>query len=707
MFDKFKAGFNNMLKPKAAPMTDSSRGLFSGLTEGTTPARRGTAELLRAYSESPLLRAVIFKIADAVASVEWEIFVSVNANGSPVRSKKLQRSKYDSRKKRMTVAKRADSLVEVDDHPILDLLDCGNTVMSGHNVKKLMQTYADLKESFTWIERNKAGMPVALWPMPPTWVCDVPSPGEEFYHFNIKGTVSAIPKDDVLWIKDANPADPYGRGVGAAETLADELDTDEYAARFIKAFFYNGGVPDAIIAFDDATEDDLMRVEAQWANKHRGYRKAHNVHFMSKQPDVNLLGHTFQDQQIVELRTFLRDMVNQAFGVPPEIMGIVENSNRATVEAASFIFARWVLVPRLEQMRIAFQQLANQFDERLIVDYVSPVPEDKEFILQAAMANSQTLTRAEWRNLQGQESHGEVDDVYLQPLTEVERPVSDEVGAAPTATELMDGEDPQVERAALVQKAPGLSDTDINTIVSAAETVALSDKVRPTWDKNLTGWVEDQKELLGVEPKFNITNPQAAEHLDTLSLQKMALVNQTTQDTLRRALKEGTVAGESIAQLAKRVDQVFAEADRRRSVLIARTEVLRSSNFGTFQAQVDSGVVTLRQWVATPDGRTRSSHADLDGQIKSISDPFDVGGATANHPGDFDSAGNDINCRCTTVAVTTERSFDKAERKQVWDVFARAVEPWERDATKALREGFAEQRKLVKNTLLALETTQS
>ena len=46
-------------------------------------------------------------------------------------------------------------------------------------------------------------------------------------------------------------------------------------------------------------------------------------------------------------RKDLRDGVNAHFGVPPEILGIVENSNRATATQAKIIYAENVLTPRL------------------------------------------------------------------------------------------------------------------------------------------------------------------------------------------------------------------------------------------------------------------------------------------------------------------------------------------------------------------------
>ena len=39
----------------------------------------------------------------------------------------------------------------------------------------------------------------------------------------------------------------------------------------------------------------------------------------------------------VESRKFLRDSANQHFHIPPEIMGILENSNRSTIDSAFYL----------------------------------------------------------------------------------------------------------------------------------------------------------------------------------------------------------------------------------------------------------------------------------------------------------------------------------------------------------------------------------
>ena len=140
--------------------------------------------------------------------------------------------------------------------------------------------------------------------------------------------------------------------------------------------------------------------------------------------------------------------------------------------------------------------------------------------------------------------------------------------------------------------------------------------------------------------------------------------------------------------------------------MIARTEVNGGANWATTEAYRQSGVVTRRAWIATRDERVRDSHADMDGVETDLSNPFvlisgDNRGETADQPGDFGIAEEDINCRCTTVAVIEEPPTE-AQRSVLWRRYDRELRPYERSLTRAARQGFAVQREAVLAALTAL-----
>lgn len=129
-------------------------------------------------------------------------------------------------------------------------------------------------------------------------------------------------------------------------------------------------------------------------------------------------------------------------------------------------------------------------------------------------------------------------------------------------------------------------------------------------------------------------------------------------------LAQGVGLGESIPQIAERVDGVFAMAERR-ATLIARTETNRAANAGlsTAAGEIHRELPLVKTWLATEDERTRDDHADTDGQTVPYDEAFDVGGEAAMFPCDPDlSAEQACNCRCTlTFEAAADVSDGEAE----------------------------------------------
>jgi hypothetical protein len=70
----------------------------------------------------------------------------------------------------------------------------------------------------------------------------------------------------------------------------------------------------------------------------------------------------------------------EAFGIGKTMLGITEAVNRATSEAAEVIFAKWLIVSRLDRIKGAlntnYLPLFGPLGEGVEFDYRSPVPED-------------------------------------------------------------------------------------------------------------------------------------------------------------------------------------------------------------------------------------------------------------------------------------------------------------------------------------------
>jgi len=150
---------------------------------------------------------------------------------------------------------------------------------------------------------------------------------------------------------------------------------------------------------------------------------------------------------------------------------------------------------------------------------------------------------------------------------------------------------------------------------------------------------------------------------------RITLVQETTKEMVRHvvtgpimeeALNEGWGIDKIVRALRPELQEKVVEyAKDWRVERIARTEIIGSSNFSTMQAAgqaaTDFDLELVKEWISTHDGRTRDSHASMDGTIEELDKPFIVNGSLLEYPGDYNGApGEVINCRCAVATVSRD-----------------------------------------------------
>lgn len=154
-------------------------------------------------------------------------------------------------------------------------------------------------------------------------------------------------------------------------------------------------------------------------------------------------------------------------------------------------------------------------------------------------------------------------------------------------------------------------------------------------------------------PDLNLYAPDVLVYLLSMAGEKVTQINSTTQAELQSALEQGVSAGESIAQLVKRIDELYLFRTPERIKKIAHTEVHQASEYGTYMgglAAQSAGLTLMSVWLSTNDNHTRPDHKDADGQKVPLGEPFTVGDYKLMYPGDssMGAPGSEtIYCRCT------------------------------------------------------------
>lgn len=712
---------------------------------GSSPLR-GTAELLDAYSRMPWLRAVVHKVSHSVAMVPWRVFVARNTDGKFLRVSKLQRGDFATRRRIMHSMRKEVEFIELEDHPILDLLNSGSKWFPGVTSSQLTQAYLDLvgeavqlKERSTRISSpgTRRGVVKDLWPIPPNWVRSLPTLDNPFFEiqFGRSGQSELVPMDDVVYFRDPNPRDPFGRGSGTAAALGDELQANEAASVTIRSRLENNSIPPFLAMPDGESTSapdpkQLERIREDWQKRLRGPTKSGFVHFLRMKFKIEKLGNTFEELSLIPLLHNQRDTIIQVYGVPPEILGVLANSNRATIESAELLMAKHVMVPRVELRRAVYQEtIVPEFDERLILDYESPVPEDKQYELEVLKSQPWAFTADEIREKGGREAlpdgqgqvyavpmnvfltstltghdhdHGDEDEPEEpeEPEDEPEEPQEPEDDPEP---------DPTQGRRSITKQ----EDRRARRISNAANPDQLNDATNGPMLDGIGSAGQARLDEIGIGISFDIQDPKVIEFMASQGANQVVGINRTTRRILRKTLTEGLEEGESIGQLTRRVKDTFAQASGRRALVIARTESVRALNVGQVAATKQAGFEG-KQWLSTRDPKVRETHAvgtGMDGQIVPVDGMFvSPSGAAGPHPGAMSTAAESVNCRCTILSVAKvpgvadeEESLlvwpdnldSEEKRVQYWKAAERIRLPIERSLREAFRRGFSVQQRAV------------
>lgn len=125
----------------------------------------------------------------------------------------------------------------------------------------------------------------------------------------------------------------------------------------------------------------------------------------------------------------------------------------------------------------------------------------------------------------------------------------------------------------------------------------------------------------------------------------VAMLKKRITAEVSRGISSGMNYKQVAQQLASKTTIGYTNAVR-----IARTEGHRvqcQAGMDACYKAKDIGADVVKQWDATLDGRTRDSHAKLDGEIREIDDPFSNG---LMYPGDpHGAAAEVIHCRCALL----------------------------------------------------------
>lgn len=310
-----------------------------------------------AYGSVGTLFAIVSQIGNAFASTPWHLY-------------------------RRTSVRDKSRRQEVLGHAFMKVWDQPNEFMTGRLFREVVQQHLDLVGEGVIVLNTIGNVVYEMWPVRPDRIKPVKHPTKFLtgYIYCADGEEVPLTKEQVIFIKLPNPADPY-RGMGPVQSVLNDIDAARYAAEWNKNFFINGAQPGGVIQVDYRMGDnEFNEFVARWRQQHQGIANAHRVAVLENATwqDTKF---SMEDMQFVELRNLPRELIREAFAFPKPMLGTVDDVNRANAEAGKEIMAENQTIPRLERWKdIVNARLLPLFANgaSLVLDYDDPTPMNHE-----------------------------------------------------------------------------------------------------------------------------------------------------------------------------------------------------------------------------------------------------------------------------------------------------------------------------------------
>jgi HK97 family phage portal protein len=381
--------------------------------------------------------------ARSIAAQPIRLYASLEERGSkrwPSKSVSKSTTRYlkgDSSqrpaKSAMLGSNTGGELVEIFDHPILDLLNRVSPFMDGYNFSVLRKTFLQVTgNEYLHPIIGPLGYPVELWVMPSQHVKIIPTRDErliEGYEYGVPPNQAKFQPDEVLHNLVPSPVDPlYGSGwVAAAAPAAGLLQSmDAYE----KHLFENQARPDwGIFIKEHLNETQWNRMISYLDANLRGNRNSGRPYIFEGGSDAKPLQFSPRDLSFSEGEERKVETIAAVSGVPVSLLK-ANDPNLASAQVGFASYMRDTIHPYLvADAEFLNQQLLPLFGtlgEGLFLAYDNPVQEDEERISRVLISEVSSGVRSinEARSELGLEPNEDGDELRVNgiPLDVIGQP---------------------------------------------------------------------------------------------------------------------------------------------------------------------------------------------------------------------------------------------------------------------------------------------
>lgn len=553
---------------------------------------------------------------------------------------------------------------ETQDHPVVRAHNDPNPFMTGFHFRSILTKYLNILGRWNVVMiPSGEGDEVDFWPIPPT---DCSRNNDGSWAINHERLHFTVPDDAMFMAHRPNLLRPYGEGKGHGEALSDELDIIKSELEMERSTFQNNARPDLMVNLEGASADQKEQFEQEWVSRFMGPEKSGKPMVTASQNaelDVQDITPPLKDTIIAELRKLSTRQVIETFGIPPSMVGRIEDTNRATIRTERDIFAVNVTMPRLIEYKDAFEGAVNNiYNEDIRIEFENPRPEDFERKLQTINAKPEAFNYNEIRNLAGYDDAEWGDQRGKRPesnYVEVDASRSEDINNN-------NSRDTGLHKKSIEYNTRQLSEIEVDefepetdTAKQVVESIELSDvdQLESDFAEEIQRARDRQAEDLGEDPDSILPEAMIALLAARWREDRLSAINHTTKQAVGSVIDRRILDGASDAGVLGGLEGYRDSIPTARSA-IGPTEMARLQNLIAWHA-LNSAGLEQKTWISQRDGKVRPPHVDLDGETIPVNEPFRVAGATAQFPGDFGIGELDANCRCFLSRSELEKSLEE------------------------------------------------
>lgn len=248
-------------------------------------------------------------------------------------------------------------------HPLKKLLQNPFPGVSESELKKMIEGQLEVQgQFFGKITYGGSGgkIPLEIYPMPIGSCSAIESDGEivQFRYTDRHGRTNTLDASEVVHIKYTHP-DNIFRGMAPMTAGGKAIDIDNEAASWQKISMQNRGIPDGVFTMEGDIGVD------EWEEARRQVREQYTGKDHAREPWVvanasfHQMSQSMADLDFMQGRKMTREEICAMAGVPPVLVGILDNANYSNISTAREIFWKDTMLPILAD-------IASQLTRKLI-----------------------------------------------------------------------------------------------------------------------------------------------------------------------------------------------------------------------------------------------------------------------------------------------------------------------------------------------------